>query len=109
MTNDSSPSDAVASVVARARAAQVAWAALTPDERVKKLAPLADRVLERAEAITACVHGEVGKPDVEVLLGEVLPSADVVKYWTRVVAELLDPVEIEIDPLSYPGKKGTIQ
>src|SRR5208283_4853925 len=42
------------------------------------------------------------------LLGEVIPTADVVAYWSRVVGDLLEPTEIEIDPLAYPGKSGTL-
>src|SRR5208283_5451811 len=42
------------------------------------------------------------------LLGEVIPTADVVAYWSRVVGDLLEPTEIEIDPLAYPGKSGAI-
>jgi acyl-CoA reductase-like NAD-dependent aldehyde dehydrogenase len=76
--------------------------------RAQKLAPLKDRVLDRAEAIASCVREEVGKPEVEALLGEVLPSADVVTYWTRSIEELLEPTDVEIDRLSYPGKTGTI-
>jgi acyl-CoA reductase-like NAD-dependent aldehyde dehydrogenase len=98
----------VASVIARARAAQPAWAALPVEERVRKLQPVADRVLAQAEAIAACVHEEVGKPDVEALLGEVLPTADVVAYWSKVIGDLLEPTEIDIDALAYPGKAGTL-
>jgi len=95
-------------VVARARAAQRAWADLTVDARARRLAPLKDRVLDRAQAIAACVQGEVGKPEVEALLGEVLPSADVVQYWTSHVEELLEPTPVDIDRLAYPAKEGTI-
>jgi acyl-CoA reductase-like NAD-dependent aldehyde dehydrogenase len=100
--------NAVTDVVARARAVQRAWGELPVDVRVRRLAPLQDRVLDRARAIAACVHGEVGKPEVEALLGEVLPSADVVRYWTSHVEELLEPVPVDIDRLAYPGKHGTI-
>jgi acyl-CoA reductase-like NAD-dependent aldehyde dehydrogenase len=95
-------------VIARARATQPTWADLDAGERARRLAPLKDRVLERAEAIADCLHEEVGKPAVEGLLGEVLPSADVVHYWTRSMGSLLEPIEVEIDPLAYPRKKGTI-
>ena len=98
----------VASALARARAAQPAWAELPVEERVRILQPVADRVLAQAEAIAACVHDEVGKPDVEALLGEVLPTADVVAYWSKTVGDLLEPTEIEIDALAYPGKSGVI-
>jgi acyl-CoA reductase-like NAD-dependent aldehyde dehydrogenase len=99
----------VGDVVAAARAAQAAWGALAVEERVKRIAPLKDRVLERAEAVAAVVRDEVGKPEVEALLGEVLPTADVVQYWARSIAEMLDPADVDIDPIAYPGKEGTIE
>mgnify|MGYP001430232365 CR=1 FL=1 len=105
---ETAPPGDVAAVVARARSAQAAWADLGVRVRAQRLAPLKDRVLDRAEAIAACVREEVGKPDVEALLGEVLPSADVVAYWTASIEELLEPSDVEIDRLSYPGKSGTL-
>jgi acyl-CoA reductase-like NAD-dependent aldehyde dehydrogenase len=106
---DTTSSDDVPEVVAKARAAQVAWGALSADERARRIAPLKDRVLDRAETIARVVREEVGKPEVEALLGEVLPSADVVQYWTSNIADLLDPEEVDIDAIAYPGKEGTIE
>jgi acyl-CoA reductase-like NAD-dependent aldehyde dehydrogenase len=106
---DTKPPANVPEVVARARAAQPAWAELSAEERVKRIAPLKDRVLGRAEAVAALVREEVGKPEVEALLGEVLPTADVVAYWSKAIVEMLDPEDVEIDPIAYPGKEGTIQ
>jgi len=100
-----SPDD-VKSLVARARAAQVAWAERTVEERIRILAPVKDRVLDRAEAIAREVHRETGKPEVEALLGEVLPTADGVDYWSRSIEELLAATEIELDGMSYPKKSG---
>lgn len=51
---------------------------------------------------------ETGKPEVEALLGEVLPSADVVDYWSESMEELLDATEVELDKFFYPGKSGSI-
>jgi acyl-CoA reductase-like NAD-dependent aldehyde dehydrogenase len=89
--------------------AQSAWGDLSPAERGRRLSPLKDRILDRAEAIAACVHEEVGKPEVEALLGEVLPSADVVVYWLREIESLLAPAEVTIDSFAYPGKTGTVR
>jgi acyl-CoA reductase-like NAD-dependent aldehyde dehydrogenase len=94
--------------VARARGSQGAWARLDVKERARRLAPLKDRLLDRASTIAACIHDEVGKPVVEALLGEVLPSADVVAYWSKSMEALLEPVELPLDPLSYPHKRGTM-
>lgn len=108
MTDTVTPEE-VHAVVARARAAQAAWAALDVEERVRRIAGVKARVLDRADTIAATIREEIGKPSVEALLGEVLPSADVVAYWTGAIAELLEPQELDIDPLAYPGKDGTIE
>jgi acyl-CoA reductase-like NAD-dependent aldehyde dehydrogenase len=100
------PTSDVTEIVARAREAQRAWADTELDQRVKALLQVKDRVLERAEAIAKEVHAEIGKPEIEVLLGEVLPSGDVVQYWCDGIEEMLDPSEVELDPLSFPGKSG---
>lgn len=98
----------VARVVESARAVQRSWADLPVRTRVRRLRALKRRVLESAERIAACIHDEVGKPEVEAMLGEVLPSADVVDYWAREIEELLEPDEVALDPLAYPRKHGTI-
>jgi acyl-CoA reductase-like NAD-dependent aldehyde dehydrogenase len=98
----------VAQVVARARAAQPAWAGMSTYDRILRLRRLKDRILERGDGIARCVRDEVGKPEVEALLGEVLPSADVVAYWTDVIEDLLRPTEVPLDAVSFPGKAGSI-
>lgn len=99
---------AIDEVVRRARAAQTAWAALDVEARVRAVSKVKKRIVERAEAIAKLIHDEVGKPEIEALLGEVLASADVVSYWAEGVAEELEPFEAEIDPLSYPKKSGWV-
>jgi acyl-CoA reductase-like NAD-dependent aldehyde dehydrogenase len=79
------------------------------DERIKAILSVKDRVLDRAEDIAKKIHEEIGKPEIEALLGEVLPSGDVVQYWCDGIEELLDPQEVELDRLAFPGKTGTIQ
>jgi acyl-CoA reductase-like NAD-dependent aldehyde dehydrogenase len=106
---DTGSSENVPEVVRRARGAQRAWGELSTEERARRLAPLKDRVLDRAEGIAKVVHDEVGKPEVEALLGEVLPSADVVQYWTSNIVEMLDPEDVAIDAVAYPGKEGTLE
>jgi acyl-CoA reductase-like NAD-dependent aldehyde dehydrogenase len=105
--NAAAPAAVVAGAVARARATQPAWAALLPRERARRLLPVKNRLLDRADTIAECVRAEVGKPRVEALLGEVLPSADVVQYWVEGIEELQQPVEVQLDGLAYPGKRGT--
>ena len=102
-----SPDD-IADLAKAARAAQRAWSRLTPEERAEKLALLKDRILDRAEKIAKTCEKEVGKPFAESLLSEVLPSADVVTYWTTSIAEHMEPVDVDLDPLTYASKSGVI-
>ncbi|MEO6417949.1 MAG: aldehyde dehydrogenase family protein [Polyangiaceae bacterium] len=102
------PLDDLAGIVERAREAQRAWALRSVHERIGVVKNVRDRILDRAASIADTVHKEVGKPEVEVLLGEVLSSADVVTYWTSVIEELLDPSLVELDMLSFPRKSGVI-
>ena len=98
----------VDAIVAKAREAQVAWAALDVHKRIKAIAGVKKRILARAEATAKVVHDETGKPEVEALLGEILASADVVAYWAEIIADELEPFEAEIAALSYPKKSGLI-
>ena len=101
------PSD-VASLVARARAAQPAWEAIPIAKRIRAIQKVKDRVLDRAVDVGALVHRETGKPESEAILSEVLPSADVVDHWTRCIEDLLVSSEVDIDSKSYPSKTGWI-
>jgi acyl-CoA reductase-like NAD-dependent aldehyde dehydrogenase len=98
----------VPAIVARARAAQAAWASTAVRERARLLYSIKDRILDRAEAVAKAIHVETGKPEIEALLSEVLPTADLVDYWTDSIEELLDTTDIELDMFSYPGKRGAI-
>ncbi len=102
------PSADLPALVAKARLAGEAWSERDVDERRKLVAKLGPRILQAAEELAALVRRETGKPEVEVLLGEVLASADVVGYWCGAAEDLFEPEEVELDPLSYPKKYGFI-
>ena len=100
---------AIATIVAEARKAQPEWAAKAPAERVEIISKVKDRVLDRAELIAKTLKAELGKPEAESLLAEVLPSGDVVEFWCKSIEELLEEQEVELDALAYPGKRGAIR
>jgi acyl-CoA reductase-like NAD-dependent aldehyde dehydrogenase len=105
---ESTKPEAIDALVAKARGAQAKWGAMTVAARVKAIAPAKDRVLDRAQAISDAIRSEIRKPEIEALLGEVLPTADVIAYWTKSIEELLEGAELDLDPVSYPGKSGVI-
>jgi acyl-CoA reductase-like NAD-dependent aldehyde dehydrogenase len=105
---ETTPSAEIPAIVARARRAQPAWAALPVSERIRMLRRLKDRVLDAGERIAAAVHREIGKPEAEAWSAEVLGTADVVDYWCANIDEHLADSRVELDALAYPGKSGVI-
>jgi acyl-CoA reductase-like NAD-dependent aldehyde dehydrogenase len=102
------PASEIPAIVARARRAQPAWAALPVGDRIHTLRRLKDRVLDAGERIALAVHKEIGKPEAEAWSAEVLGTADVVDYWCANIDEHLADVRVDLDPLAYPGKSGVI-
>lgn len=107
MTNE--PLDKqVESAVVAARRAQASWADKPVRERADALRALKQRVLSAAESIGDLLAEECGKPFEEGVLAEVLPSADLVDYWTVSIEELLAPEPLELDPISFPSKRAVV-
>ncbi|MCP3906067.1 MAG: aldehyde dehydrogenase family protein, partial [Planctomycetes bacterium] len=84
------PSDAIAAVVERARAAQPAWAALDLAGRAERLRPAGARLVERADELGLLLTREMGKPLREGV-GEV-------KYCGGSLAEEIDEIAAALSP-----------
>jgi succinate-semialdehyde dehydrogenase/glutarate-semialdehyde dehydrogenase len=79
--------DEARAAVARARAAQPAWAALSPRERRRLLLRFRDLVVERMEDIARTDVRETGKPLTEAL-GVVVGAADALGYYANLAVKL---------------------
>lgn len=86
-----STKDDVTAALARARAAQPAWAARSVEARASIVRRALDVLLARKDAIVATVMAETGKPRPEALAMEVVPSLDFVNFWcARAKKDLVD-------------------
>jgi acyl-CoA reductase-like NAD-dependent aldehyde dehydrogenase len=81
---------AVAEAVARARAAQPAWAALGAQARARRMEALAAMLRRRADDVAQVVRSETGKPYGEALT-EVAVSADLIRFYTKVAPDHMRP------------------
>ena len=79
--------DEVTAAIARARAAQPAWAARPVKERAAILRRAVDVLISHQDEIVKTVQDETGKPRVEALAVEILPTCDFVNYWCRRAAK----------------------
>ena len=95
----------VAAAIARARAAQPAWAALPAAERAAIIARALDVLLARKDEICATVQGESGKPLVEALAIEIVPSCDFINYWAGRAAKDLADERVGLHGYMKPLKK----
>jgi acyl-CoA reductase-like NAD-dependent aldehyde dehydrogenase len=105
---EETPVESVGELVAKARAAQAAWAEKPLVERMEALWPIKDRILDRGAELARILKQECGKPEGESWTAEVLPNADLVDFWIEKIEEMLAPEEVALDALSYPGKSGQI-
>ena len=95
-------------LVLQARKAQVEWAAKPIAERIDAMLQLKRRALRQAEELANVVRKETGKPFEEALLADVLPTADVVDYWTDSIEELIEGTTLELGAVMFPGKLGRV-
>ncbi|MET8776900.1 aldehyde dehydrogenase family protein [Nocardia sp. NPDC004654] len=100
----STPLD-VERVVARARAAQPGWAALPVRERARIVRGALDVLVRRREEIIDTVHAETGKPRVEALTMEIVPSCDFLNHWTARAERALRPERRRLHGYLRPYKK----
>jgi len=101
--------DTLRDVVARCRAAQARHGARSVEDRATLLRRFADALLRRGEETVRVLMNECGKLEQEARLVEVLPTADLAAYWCEEGPALLSSIAPELDPISYPGKRATIE
>lgn len=85
---------AVPAMVARAREAQIAWAALPVRERGRAIARVAEVVVAEAETLAQGVADETGKPLLEAVLHEVFGVALLARYFGSRAHKILKPRRI---------------
>src|ERR1051325_1297207 len=99
----------VSRAVARAREAQKAWAARSFRERASVVLRARAIVLAEMEEIAALVSRESGKPTVEAVSMEIVPTLDLMQFFARNTARLLRPERIRIGLYNLLGRTSTIE
>ena len=100
-------SDVVAAV-RRARAAQPVWAALSYRDRARFVLRARELVLAQTEEISKLISRETGKPPLEAMSMEVVPTLDLMNYFARNTATLLERQKIDIGQYGLLGRSSYI-
>ncbi|MGW5312773.1 aldehyde dehydrogenase family protein [Nocardia thailandica] len=97
--------DDVRAAVDRARAAQPAWTARPVRERARIVARALDVLVRRRAEVIDTIHAETGKPPVEALTMEIVPSCDFLNYWTALAPRALRAERRALHGYLRPSKK----
>ncbi|HZH30917.1 MAG TPA: aldehyde dehydrogenase family protein [Pyrinomonadaceae bacterium] len=100
--------DEVARACERARAAQVAWGALSYAERGRVVLRARAAVLDEMDAIAGLISRESGKPAAEALMMELVPTLDLMGFFARRTARLLKGERIDIGQYALMGRSSRI-
>ena len=102
-----SPAD-VLNAVARARAAQPAWAARSFADRGAFILKARELMLQRVEELGLLISQETGKPVSEAISMEIVPTLDAMYYLAHKAEKLLRPQKIEIGQYGLMGRSSRI-
>ena len=100
--------DDVAAAVNRARAAQPAWAKLSYRERARFILRAREIVLAQLEEIAKLISRETGKPASEAISMEIVPTLDLMHYFAKHTAQLLDRRRIDIGQYNLMARSSYI-
>ena len=99
----------VVAAVARARAAQPAWATLPISERAGLLRRFQEILLEERESVARLITEETGKPFVESLGVDVLAALDAIKWVATSGPRVLRPEKVRLSNPLFLGRVSHIE
>ncbi|HEV7796573.1 MAG TPA: aldehyde dehydrogenase family protein, partial [Pyrinomonadaceae bacterium] len=102
-----SPAD-VRQAVARARAAQPAWANLSFRQRARVILEARELMLAERDEVALLVSRETGKPVAEALSMEIVPTLAAMHYFAHAAETLLRPQKIDIGQYGLMGRSSKI-
>jgi acyl-CoA reductase-like NAD-dependent aldehyde dehydrogenase len=98
----------VAAAVARARAAQPAWTALSHRQRARFILRAREIVLDRLDEVATLISRETGKPVTEAISMELVPSLDLMHYFAENARLLLDQRSIDLGQYNLMGRSSYV-
>jgi succinate-semialdehyde dehydrogenase/glutarate-semialdehyde dehydrogenase len=101
--------DEVSAAVARARAAQKGWGALSFKERAGVVLRARSLALEAMDEIAALISRESGKPAAEALAMEIVPALDLMQFFARKSERMLRPEKIDIGLYRFLGRSSIVE
>ena len=83
-------------IFAKAKQAQILWAKNSTKIRAKKLLHLREVLARKVDHVAKVIHSENGKPILEALVCEILPSLELLGYYAKLTPKKLRDREIKL-------------
>jgi len=99
---------AVREAIRRARAAQPGWAALSLGERRRYVAAMRHMLVQYVDNPALAISACVGKPAVEALATEVMPTVIGSRWYERQAARYLKPRRLPAGSVLFLNKRSTV-
>jgi acyl-CoA reductase-like NAD-dependent aldehyde dehydrogenase len=88
------PPGDVQEIVAQARKVAPEWASISPEGRAHILKQVGHRIYDLMDEIIETVHTENGKPRLEALTHDIMPTLILLTYFTRMSPRHLRPEKV---------------
>jgi acyl-CoA reductase-like NAD-dependent aldehyde dehydrogenase len=98
----------VAAAVARARAAQMAWAKLSYEDRARFILRAREVVLDQVDDIANLISRETGKPITEAIAMEIVPTLDLMHYFAGKAKQILKRKRVGLGQYNYMARTSYI-
>ncbi len=98
----------VAAAVARARAAQPAWAGLSYRDRARFILRAREIVLNQLDEIANLISRETGKPVTEAIAMEIVPTLDLMHYFASHTKQILKRKRVGLGQYNYMARTSYI-
>ncbi|HUR86074.1 MAG TPA: aldehyde dehydrogenase family protein [Solirubrobacteraceae bacterium] len=105
---DLSP-ERVAELAARARAAQVGWAAMSFADRVRVMRRMQRWVMDNADRVVATIVSETGKTYEDAWMAEINYAGGAIDFWAKNAEKLLRDEPVRASTLAVRGKKMVVR
>jgi len=98
----------VIEAVKQARIAQPSWSVLSYKQRGHVISRAREVILRDLESIAELISRETGKPKVEAISMEIVPTLDLMHYFAVNTAKLLKPTRIDIGQYGLMGRSSNV-
>ena len=106
---ESSSPEAIPLLMANAHAAAEAWASVAVSTRSNILAQLSCLLMDDLDGICGIISQTTGKVLTEVLLGEIYPVLDLLRYYEKHASRILKYRGVPTSPFAFPGATAGIE